>query len=631
MKLNFKLTDALGAVNLEQQGEGLMEIEGFFTESSVVDGPMFLIRMERGVEFLEVRNVPPGFEKVFAWMGKDRTDVHLSGKWEPPVFHVVEMEFDEAQTETMVHIILKKIGLLSTETAIPGEDYFFFDDGDKVRAYLFMAGETLPKGLREWAESLLRVRGASDTEQCHIRRALADCLSIDWSIEISPPTIHEAKTALDEGLFGLEEVKAQLLELIAEVLHHGKFPKFGVLLVGAPGTAKTMLCQIVAELFQVPIFRMDMPLIHSAEDLIGSRRLYQNAMHGKVVSELIKARRGTGIFFIDELDKPSLGGDRGDPRNVILTMMDGAFKDQFWGELTVPIHALFLATANATEGIPEALLNRFHLLELPAYTRAEKKQIFTRFALPRVQEAMAIKQHAFRLDDEGIDYLINSVALEPGARDVEKIAQKLSRKYLLRSMERGEKEIVYAEEDLREMFPSNKQTWHFPAVPGLVRVLYVDQNKQTRMAAIQVKVFSGEGKITCLGGLSEQQRDDLRTAWYAVQGVLGGPVHKLDVVLRVLPPPLDTGRNTLGLAAFAAICSAIREETLPDTAAFAGGVDLDGNIYDNEYDLTGVMAQLEENIHFLYGPVLEMQPVFSKVHVFTAQKADELYQYIIGT
>jgi len=165
MEIKFKLKDASGAVILEQGS--LIEIEGFFSQAAV--GLMFVARLESDIEFMEVHEIPEEYSKLFAWMGQERTDVHLAGHWNPPVFQVEHMDFDDGQTNTMIQILLKKMGFVSEETVIPGENSFSFDDRDKVKAFLLLAGETLPEGLREWVQQMLWSRTASATEQGHIQ------------------------------------------------------------------------------------------------------------------------------------------------------------------------------------------------------------------------------------------------------------------------------------------------------------------------------------------------------------------------------------------------------------------------------------------------------------------------------
>ena len=95
------------------------------------------------------------------------------------------------------------------------------------------------------------------------------------------------------------------------------------------------------------------------------------------------------VFIINELDKAASGKGNGNPADVLLTLLDNlGFTDNYM-ECMVPTVGVYpIATANDKSQISAPLMSRFAVIEIPDYTKEEKKIIFSRFALPKVLKRM---------------------------------------------------------------------------------------------------------------------------------------------------------------------------------------------------------------------------------------------------
>ncbi len=133
-----------------------------------------------------------------------------------------------------------------------------------------------------------------------------------------------------ENVAGIEEAKEELQEIIAFLRDPKKFTKLGgripkgVLLIGAPGTGKTLLARAIAGEADVPFFSISGSDFVEMFVGVGASRVRDLFLQGK--------RNAPCIIFIDEIDAvgrhrgAGLGGghdEREQTLNQLLVEMDG--------------------------------------------------------------------------------------------------------------------------------------------------------------------------------------------------------------------------------------------------------------------------------------------------------------------
>jgi AFG3 family protein len=189
---------------------------------------------------------------------------------------------------------------------------------------------------------------------------------------------------------GLEEAKQEVMEIVDFLKNPkkytdlgGKIPK-GALLVGSPGTGKTLLAKAVAGEAQVPFFSL------SGSDFV---EMFVGVGASRVRDLFKQAKdKSPCIIFIDEIDaigrargkNSMMGGndERENTLNQLLVEMDG------FGTNT---HVIILAATNRADVLDKALLragrfDRQIYVDLPDVI--ERKQIFEVHIAPLKREGL---------------------------------------------------------------------------------------------------------------------------------------------------------------------------------------------------------------------------------------------------
>ena len=290
---------------------------------------------------------------------------------------------------------------------------------------------------------------------------------IDWFLSMpygvygeTVLNLKKVKAELDAKHFGLDKVKDRILEYVAVLKLTGTERRAPILcLVGPPGVGKTTLVESIAAAMQRNFVRITLGGVRDEAEIRGHRRTYIGAMPGRFIQALRRAKCMNPVLLLDEIDK--MAADfRGDPASALLEVLDPEqnhdFTDHFMEVGLDLSRVLFIATANSEAEIPDALRDRLEVVRLPGYYAHEKKQIASKFLIPKICERCGVDLGKdISIPDTIIEKVIKEWTREAGVRELERSLESVVR--------HRAKEIVMGKKVKPEM--TEKQLQEYLGVP----------------------------------------------------------------------------------------------------------------------------------------------------------------------
>ena len=416
-------------------------------------------------------------------------------------------------------------------------------------------------------------------------------LELPWGVkQESEIDIDKARRILDEDHFGLKEVKDRLIEYLAVRKQTGNLKSPIICLVGPPGVGKTSIAKSIARALDRKFTQMSLGGVHDEAEIRGHRKTYVGAMPGRIITSIHRCETMNPVFLLDEIDK--IASDmRGDPAAALLEALDpqqnANFKDHYIEAPFDLSDVLFITTANSTEPIDRALLDRMEVIEVCSYTQEEKVKIAKQYLFPKQTVAHGLKKSQIRISEKVIAEIIDGYTREAGVRKLERTVEKLCRKAALYFIDHPDKKFMTIKSaDLKNLL-------------GPARYLHQQNTAESKIGVVnglawtsvggevmpvEAVAVDGKGAVEITGKLGDVMQESARIARSiariraASYGIKPEFFDKHDLHIHVPEGATPKDGPSAGVALSCALISAVTGMSARNDIAMTGEVTLHGSV-----------------------------------------------------
>ena len=249
-------------------------------------------------------------------------------------------------------------------------------------------------------------------------------------------------------------------------------------------------------------------------------------------------------------------------------------------------NVMFIATANVLDTIPPPLLDRMEVIEIPGYTREEKRKIASEFLIPKQLEEHGLESEQLTFEEEGLGLIIDSFTREAGVRNLEREIASVCRAVAVEVAEgRTEPSVADAELVRKALGPEK----FLPEIAERTEEAGVSIGLAWTQAGgdilfIEATKMPGKGQLHLTGQLGSVMKESAQTATSFVRSrskVLGidpSFIEKHDLHIHVPAGAIPKDGPSAGVTMYVALASLLTRRKVRHDVAMTGEITLRGSV-----------------------------------------------------
>lgn len=432
----------------------------------------------------------------------------------------------------------------------------------------------------------------TSSPEYQVSRSYLDWLTIlPWGIfQKENYDIAKAKKILDQEHYGMEEVKERVLEFLATMSLRGSVLGNILCFVGPPGVGKTSIGKSIAQALGRPFYRFSVGGMRDEAEIKGHRRTYIGAMPGKFLQAMKTVKKANPLIMLDEIDK--IGSSyHGDPASALLEVLDPAqnvaFQDHYLDLGFDLSKVLFIATANQTDSIAPALLDRMEIMHLAGYLTQEKVHIAQRYLVPKQRKEHGLNNQGFRVTTAALERIIEGYARETGVRQLENLIAKICRKVSKEFVEKKKPNMVVGTKQVSQYLKRpvyQKEDWMKEGHVGNTKGLAWTSHGGAILTIEAAKIPSQNPSFQQSGQLGDVMVESAKIAYSFVKAnvqrfnCLPGFFEQNSIHLHVPAGATPKDGPSAGITMATALCSLGLDVAVVQGLAMTGEITLSGRV-----------------------------------------------------
>ncbi|MEM9964608.1 MAG: endopeptidase La, partial [Asticcacaulis sp.] len=539
-----------------------------------------VVKIAEKQALLEELSVSKRLEKIYALMEGEISVLQVEKK----IRSRVKRQMEKTQREYYLNEQMKAIQRELGEQDDTKDEILELEK--KIKATK-LSKEARAKAMSELNK--LRNMSPMSAESTVVRNYLDWLLTIPWGVtKPKPIQLDKAEDILDADHYGLEKVKARILEHLAVQARMGTLKGPILCLVGPPGVGKTSLGKSIAKATAREFVRISLGGVRDESEIRGHRRTYIGSMPGKIIQNMKKVKSTNAFFLLDEIDK--MGADwRGDPASALLEVLDPAqnstFNDHYLEVDYDLSKIMFVTTANSLN-MPQPLLDRMEIIRISGYTEDEKVEIAKRHILPVLAKDHGLSEQEWIVPEAAIRDLIRYYTREAGVRSLERELGNLARKTIRDLAKEKVKSITI--DDARLAKYAGVKKYHYGETDEVDQVGIVTGLAWTEFGGdiltIEAIKMPGKGNMKVTGNLKEVMKESVSAANSYVRalapkfGILPPVFERTDVHVHVPEGATPKDGPSAGVAMVTAMVSVLTGIPVRKDIAMTGEITLRGRV-----------------------------------------------------